>query len=121
MFGSQKREIARLRSLAETRRIQAAKERKLRETAIGNQARMARQFTTQHDELTRLRKEQGADTRLTRALKACARYRRDLAARDRLIRDQQNTLDVLLGLDSAAVEAGADWQNRRTDRPAVSS
>lgn len=53
--------------------------------------------------------------RLARAVGACARYRRELAAQGRLVRAQQDRLDGLLGLDAPEVEAGSGWQERRTD------
>lgn len=54
--------------------------------------------------------------RLERALRACVRYRAELASQTRLVRDQQRQLDQLLGLDAPAVVAGANWQQRRHDK-----
>ena len=54
--------------------------------------------------------------RLERALRGCARYRRQLAAQARLVRAQQQRLDQLLGLDAPGVRAGAAWQTRRHDK-----
>ncbi|SEC02329.1 hypothetical protein SAMN04490357_0987 [Streptomyces misionensis] len=51
--------------------------------------------------------------RLTRALRACARYRVALAV-DRLLADRlQARLDDALGLNTTAVAAGEQWQSRR--------
>lgn len=54
--------------------------------------------------------------RLRRAVRALARYRADLAAAERTARNLQRRLDQLLGLDSPAITAGADWQKRREDK-----
>lgn len=54
--------------------------------------------------------------RLNRALRACARYRIQVAARERMIRTQQKQLDAALGLNEPEITAGANWQKRRVDK-----
>lgn len=54
--------------------------------------------------------------RLHRVLRACARYRIQVAARDRMIRAQQRQLDDALGLNIPEILAGANWQERRADK-----
>jgi outer membrane protein OmpA-like peptidoglycan-associated protein len=43
--------------------------------------------------------------------------RRDLGRANALIAAQQKQLDHALGMDTVHVDAGADWQTRRTDKP----
>lgn len=57
--------------------------------------------------------EMGA--RLDRALRACARYRAELVRTGRDMSRLQARLDDACGLNSAAVQAGQDWQGRRVD------
>lgn len=59
--------------------------------------------------------EQQTD-RIERLLRACIRYRAQLATEARDLRHLQGRLDHLLGLDSPAITAGADWQKRRQDK-----
>lgn len=54
--------------------------------------------------------------RLTRALRACARYRAALTAETRRADRLQQRLDDALGLNTHAITTGATWQNRRTDK-----
>ncbi|MFE2384455.1 hypothetical protein [Streptomyces misionensis] len=54
--------------------------------------------------------------RLTRALRACARYRAALAAERHRADRLQERLDDALGLNTPAVAAGAMWRDRRTDK-----
>ncbi|MGW0552327.1 hypothetical protein [Streptomyces altiplanensis] len=55
--------------------------------------------------------------RLRRAVRACARYRHELAAQARRIRSLEGQLDDLLGLNNPTILDGAHWQDRRTDKP----
>lgn len=55
--------------------------------------------------------------RLCRALRGCARYRRDTAMLSRLVRTQQRQLDDATGMDDPGIAMGADWQARRPDTP----
>lgn len=66
--------------------------------------------------------------RLERLVRACARYRAELAEqrashlaalarRDRRIEQLQGQLDDVLGMNSDQVMAGAHWQQRRSDKP----
>ena len=54
--------------------------------------------------------------RLERALRAVVKLRAELAAQSRLVRNQQQRLDQVLGLDAPGVLAGAAWQTRRNDK-----
>ncbi|APY88216.1 hypothetical protein DCW30_05640 [Streptomyces alfalfae] len=53
--------------------------------------------------------------RIERLLKACVRYRAELATAARDIARLQDRLDDCLGLTAPEVEAGAGWQKRRQD------
>ncbi|TGZ14688.1 hypothetical protein DV517_61710 [Streptomyces sp. S816] len=54
--------------------------------------------------------------RLTRAVRACARYRAALTVETRRADRLQARLDDALGLNAHAVVAGAMWRDRRTDK-----
>lgn len=109
MFRSTKRENARLRLRIDALVHQVETEKRLRETAIGNQARMARHFSSQHDELTRLR---SSDGRLRRALRACAGYRSDLAAQHRVTdRLSDQLMDAMGYTDTALIRLSVDLTN----------
>jgi hypothetical protein len=54
--------------------------------------------------------------RLTRALRACARYRAALAAETRRADRLQRRLDDLLGLNTPAITLGETWQDRRDQK-----
>jgi len=54
--------------------------------------------------------------RLDRMVRATARYRAALAAETRRADRLQARLDNALGLDHPAIDAGAQWQDRRTDK-----
>ena len=58
----------------------------------------------------------GLEKRLDRALKACARYLDAYHAEKRRTAHLQRRLDDATGLNSAAVIAGARWQERRDDK-----
>ncbi|WAL93935.1 hypothetical protein [Streptomyces sp. Je 1-369] len=58
--------------------------------------------------------EEQAD-RIDRLIRACVRYRADLARGSRDLTRLQTRLDDVLGLTAPAVEAGANWQKRRSD------
>ncbi|GAA3374658.1 hypothetical protein [Streptomyces racemochromogenes] len=67
---------------------------------------------------------QSIDTRRRRLLVACATYRAESAnlrslhrEQARRIRHLEAQLDHALGTDSPAVDAGSNWQQRRTDKP----
>ncbi|MCX4540464.1 hypothetical protein [Streptomyces sp. NBC_01565] len=62
------------------------------------------------------RRYEDQQARLHRALRACARYRRDEAALARHAVALQQRLDHAVGLDSPALDAGARWQERRLDK-----
>lgn len=55
------------------------------------------------------------ETRLGRALKACARYRAANRQLERDVARLQQRLDDAAGLNTAAMEFGARWQERRAD------
>lgn len=93
--------------------------------------------TQHHEEVLRFQRENvqapavpgsALQQRLARALRACARYRIQVATRDRVIAAQQRQHDVLqrqlddaLGLDTAEIRAGAHWQQRRADKQGLVS
>lgn len=54
--------------------------------------------------------------RLTRALRACARYRTALTAETRRADQLQRRLDDALGLNTAQVDDGRRWQHTRHDK-----
>ncbi|WP_225825661.1 hypothetical protein [Streptomyces naphthomycinicus] len=54
--------------------------------------------------------------RLTRALRACARYRKALAAEQRRADQLQRRLDDDLGLNTPAIAVGETWQDRREQK-----
>ncbi|MFE7273001.1 hypothetical protein [Streptomyces sp. NPDC057623] len=54
--------------------------------------------------------------RLARVLTACVRYRADLAAETRRADRLQRRLDDALGLNTAGIELGSGWQDRREDK-----
>ncbi|WP_225840264.1 hypothetical protein [Streptomyces sp. NK08204] len=54
--------------------------------------------------------------RLTRALRACKRYRAALAAEQRRADRLQQRLDDCLGLNTAQVAEGQRWQQTRHDK-----
>ncbi|GGW15848.1 hypothetical protein GCM10018980_51250 [Streptomyces capoamus] len=54
--------------------------------------------------------------RLTRALRACARYRKALAAEQRRADQLQRRLDNAVGLNITAVAHGETWQERREQK-----
>jgi hypothetical protein len=56
------------------------------------------------------------ETRLDRALKACARYLAAFHTETRRANRLQARLDGLPGLNDPAVLAGVDWQKRRQDK-----
>jgi hypothetical protein len=56
------------------------------------------------------------EKRLTRALHACARYRAELAVETHRADHLQQRLDDALGLNTAGVELGTGWQDRREDK-----
>ncbi|MET8297430.1 hypothetical protein ABZW02_25730 [Streptomyces sp. NPDC005180] len=67
---------------------------------------------------------QASDTRRRRLLVACATYRAESAnlralhyEQARRIRHLETQLDHALGVDSPAVDAGSNWQQRRADKP----
>lgn len=69
---------------------------------------------------------QSSDTRRRRLLTACATYRAEAANLRALQREQAHRirnleaqLDHARGVDSPAVDAGANWQRRRADKPYV--
>lgn len=92
--------IARADAYAEA----ARDNRRVQKAALDNTRHIAAQYV-------------GLDNRLTRTVKACARYRAELAIRNRRIRHLEQRLDNLLGLDTPEIEAGARWQERRPDKP----
>ncbi|WP_328902323.1 hypothetical protein OHR86_22550 [Streptomyces sp. NBC_00441] len=55
--------------------------------------------------------------RLTRALRACARYRAENARMRRQVAQLHAAYDNAVGLDSPALDMGVHWQQRRSDRP----
>lgn len=55
--------------------------------------------------------------RLARAIRACARYRADAMALRHQLAVARAQYDHAVGLDSPALDEGARWQERRTDRP----
>ncbi|MFF7880949.1 hypothetical protein ACH40F_08280 [Streptomyces sp. NPDC020794] len=57
------------------------------------------------------------EERLDRALKAAARYLAAYHAEKHRADHLQTRLDYALGLNSAAVEDGKNWQDRRVDKP----
>lgn len=56
------------------------------------------------------------ELRLARVLRACVRYRADLAAETRRADRLQRRLDDALGLNTAGIELGSGWQSRREDK-----
>jgi hypothetical protein len=57
--------------------------------------------------------------RITRLVRACARYRVELAKERRRAARLQGRLDDATGLLSPALDLGAQWQERRHDKKAV--
>lgn len=55
--------------------------------------------------------------RLDRMVRATARLRAELAAETRRANAAQAAYDHAVGLDSPALDLGAHWQERRSDRP----
>jgi hypothetical protein len=55
--------------------------------------------------------------RLGRAIRACARYRADAMVLRHQLAVARAQYDHAVGLDSPALDDGARWQERRTDRP----
>lgn len=55
--------------------------------------------------------------RLDRMVRATARYRAALAAETYRANRLQAAYDSAVGLDHPAIDAGAQWQDRRTDKP----
>ena len=66
--------------------------------------------------LARLSEAAAFRRRVVRLIRACARYRQELAKRDRRIARLQGRLDDATGLLSPALDEGARWQQRREDK-----
>lgn len=114
MFGSKQRRLDRQQKRINNLVDELRKSRKLQATFQNNTKRIAQSYAEAHDGGLTLQ------TRLDRALRACAGYRAELTASDRVIRGQQKRLDESLGYDSATdrvLEAGVRWQERRHDKP----
>lgn len=56
------------------------------------------------------------ESRLARLVRACARYRAELAAETRQVGHLQARLDDALGLNTAGIKLGRGWQDRREDK-----
>jgi hypothetical protein len=66
--------------------------------------------------LARLSEGMAYEGRITRLVRACARYRTELAKERRRAARLQGRLDDAVGLTSPALDAGAAWQQRRQDK-----
>lgn len=110
MWSQKSREIRRLRARKEALADHLEDARNALKSERGARSIIARNFSVAHEALRRY------STRLNRALRGCARYRAELAAAQRLIRDQQRQLDDLLGLNDIGIEMGLTWQERRADK-----
>ncbi|MFD3741622.1 hypothetical protein [Streptomyces sp. NPDC058629] len=82
----------------------------------------AGQFTAADDELLRVRLAKLADAirytgRIARLVRIVARLRAEVAAADRRTARVQAAYDSAVGLDNPALDLGAHWQTRRSDRP----
>lgn len=69
--------------------------------------------------LARLRDAVKYRQRIERLIRTVARYRSALTAETRRADRLQARLDNAVGLDHPAIDAGAQWQTRRTDKPGV--
>ena len=83
--------------------------RKLADTFRGNCARIAQRYAAD------VQVRPGA-ARLTRALRACARYRQENALLAGRLAALQNSYDHAVGLDDPDIETGMKWQERRNDK-----
>lgn len=110
MWSQKSREIRRLLARKEALVDHLEDARDALKSERGARAIIARNFSVACEVMHRY------STRLDRALRACARYRSELADAQRLIRDQQRQLDDLLGLNEVGVEMGLTWQSRRADK-----
>jgi hypothetical protein len=84
----------------------------------------AGQFTDTDEALDRVRLAKIRDAvtyrrRITRLLRTVAAYRSALTAETRRADRLQKAYDSAVGLDAPALDLGAQWQQRRTDKPAA--
>ncbi|MGP3752173.1 hypothetical protein [Streptomyces sp. IBSNAI001] len=82
----------------------------------------AGQFTDTDDALGRARLARIRDAvayrrRITRLVRTVARYRAALTTETRRADRLQAAYDNAVGIDHPDVDAGAQWQQRRTDKP----
>ncbi|MER7814051.1 hypothetical protein [Streptomyces sp. NPDC096153] len=106
-----------LQQRTETYRQAELNIRRTLSTLVSASARAAAQFVAADD------RTNATERRLDRALRACARYRFELAdtarylrALERRTRLLEQQLDDALGLNSPEVAAGFLWQERRQDK-----
>ncbi|TFE42476.1 hypothetical protein E3E14_25160 [Streptomyces sp. ICN441] len=95
---------------AETYRQAELNARRALAALVGTSARAAEQFVAADD------RTNATEHRLDRALRACARYRSELADTARRTRRLEQQLDDALGLNTPGVTAGSLWQERRADK-----
>lgn len=67
--------------------------------------------------LARLSDAVGYRRRITRLVRTVARYRSALTAETRRANRLQQAYDNAVGLDAPALDLGAQWQQRREDKP----
>ncbi|MBP8536116.1 hypothetical protein [Streptomyces sp. MK37H] len=135
MWGSKKRRIAELQDRVE--QLVYERDAALRAVETERTARSiaVRQFCQSEADKVRLtgrvrhlaellenRGEQGnaenqrLKTRLENMRAAVRKYRKEMDGQARLIRNQNGLLDQFYGLDTPAIAAGEQWQQRRHDR-----
>ncbi|MGA5424565.1 hypothetical protein [Streptomyces lavendulocolor] len=108
---------------AEVERLAAERDQALAENAACRSTTVdtCRRYADADSALTRARFARLKDAalyrrRITRLVRACGRYRAEMARLERSVTRLQARLDDATGLLSPAVDAGAAWQQRRQDK-----
>ncbi|WP_413102270.1 hypothetical protein [Streptomyces sp. Inha503] len=121
-------QLDRMRTRAETAEAAVKTERNARGIAVrqfceadATNVRLTGRVRHLTELLANCGKQDGAETRrlktrLENMRAAVRKYRKEMDGQARLIRNQNDLLDQFYGLDTPAIAAGEQWQQRRHDK-----